>query len=96
MRPLPIEAGGDDRCRRTLGAIRDRAKARGLAVLTIEAGADAGQVSDVGGSETPTSPACERRRNDPARDADRTALTPSGEVELVVAPTAGSGGSTGD
>ena len=62
VRPLPIEAGGDDRCRRTLGAIRDRAKARGLAVLTIEAGADAGQASDVGGSESPTWPAaCERR-----------------------------------
>jgi hypothetical protein len=45
VRPLPIEAGGGRSLPSNARATRDRAKARGLAVLTIEAGADAGQAS---------------------------------------------------
>jgi hypothetical protein len=60
MRPLLPEAGGTIAAVERSEPIRDRAKARGLGASTSEAGADAGQASDVGGSESPTSPAaCE-------------------------------------
>ena len=56
VRPFSAEGWGDDRGRRTFGG-----------TSTSEAGAD-DWPSDVGGSESPTSPAaCERQDHDPAR-----------------------------
>ena len=56
-------------------AVDDRAKARGLGTSAREARGDVGDAPDVAGSQSPTSPAaCERRRNNAARGADRTAV----------------------